>query len=90
MVLHYSINFKNGLIPHHGEISYPISAYQNYDKYTDSMIAFVKADLTKSIKEWGFTADDMIKAEFYFYRMAEEVIFFSWEKEVEVEEINKK
>ena len=81
MVLHYSINFENGFITHHSEISYPISAYQNYDKYTDSMTAFVKSALTKSIKKWGFTADDMISAEFYFYRGSEEVIFFSWEKE---------
>ena len=81
MKLFYSVNFENGLITHHGEISYPISAYQNYDKYTNSMIAFVKAALTKSIKKWGFTPDDMISAEFYFYRGSEEVIFFQWEKE---------
>ena len=81
MKLHYSISFKNGFITHHGEVSYPISAYQNYDKYTDSMIAFVRADLAKSIKKWGFTPDDMVKAEFYFYRGSEEVIFFQWEKE---------
>ena len=80
MVLHYSVNFKNGF-PHHGEVSYPISAYQNYDKYTDSMIAFVKPALTKSLKKWGHTPDEMISAEFYFYRGSEEVIFFSWEKE---------
>ncbi len=81
MVLHYSISFEGSPITHHGEISYPISAYQNYDKYTDSMIAFVKADLTKSIKKWGHTPDEMIKAEFYFFKGSEEVIFFSWGKE---------
>ena len=81
MKLYYSCDFENGLIKHHGEISYPISAYQNYDKYTESMIAFVKADLTKSIKNWGFTPDDMISVDFYFYRGSEEVIFFQWEKE---------
>jgi len=81
MLLHYSISFSDCPITHHGEISYPISAYQNYDKYTDSMIAFVKADLTKSIKKWGFSPEDMIKADFYFYKRSEEVIFFSWEKE---------
>ncbi len=81
MLLHYSIDFENGFITHHGETAYPISAYQNYDKYTESMTAFVKADLTKSIKKWGFTPDDMITAEFYFFRGSEEVIFFSWEKE---------
>jgi hypothetical protein len=89
MVLHYSINFENGFITHHGETKYPLNLYQNTEPYIDSMTAFVKADLTKSIKKWGFTPDDMIKAEFYFYRMAEEVIFFSWEKEIEVEGINK-
>lgn len=81
MTLHYSITFSDFPIPHHNEIIYPINAYQNYGKYTDSMTAFVKADLTKSIKKWGFTPDDMIKAEFYFFRGSEEVIFFSWEKE---------
>ena len=81
MTLHYSIIFDKFPVPHHSEISYPISAYQNYDKYTDSMIAFVKADLTKSLKKWGFTPDDMISAEFYFFKGSEEVIFFSWEKE---------
>lgn len=89
MVLHYSINFENGFITHHGETKYPLNVFQNSEPYIESMIAFVKADLTKSIKKWGFSADDMIKAEFYFYRMAEEVVFFSWEKEIEVEEINK-
>ncbi|HTO17275.1 MAG TPA: hypothetical protein VLZ83_16035 [Edaphocola sp.] len=81
MKLYYSVDFKESIITHHGEISYPISAYQNYDKYTESMTAFVKADLTKSIKKWGYTADDMVAVEFYFYRGSEEVIFFSWEKE---------
>ena len=80
MLLHYSISFEGATITHHSEISYPISAYQNYDKYTDSMTAFVKADLTKSIKKWGFTPDQMIKADFYFFRGSEENIFFSWEK----------
>jgi hypothetical protein len=49
------------------------------------MTAFVKVALAKSIKKWGFTPDDMISAEFYFYRGSEEVIFFSWGKEIEVE-----
>ena len=89
MVLHYSINFKNGFITHHGETIYPLNLYQNTEPYTDSMTAFVKADLTKSIKKWGFTPDDLIKADFYFYKRSEEVIFFSWEKEIEVEGINK-
>ena len=81
MVLHYSVDFKESIITHHGETDYPISAYQNYDKYTDSMTAFVKADLTKSIKKWGFTPDDMVSVDFYFYKGSEEVIFFSWGKE---------
>ena len=81
MKLYYSVDFKESIITHHSEVSYPISAYQNYDKYTESMTAFVKADLTKSIKKWGHTPDEMIKAEFYFYRGSEEVIFFQWEKE---------
>lgn len=85
MVLHYSISFENAPIKHHGEVEYPLSIYQNSEPYIESMTAFVKADLTTSIKKWGFTADDMIKAEFYFYRMAEEVIFFSWEKEDVIE-----
>ena len=43
------------------------------------MTAFVKAALAKSIKKWGFTPDDMISAEFYFYWSIE--TFISWEKE---------
>ena len=81
MVLHYSVNFENGFITHHGEIDYPLNVYQNSEPYIESMTAFVKPALTKSIKKWGYTPDDMIKAEFYFYRMAEEVVFFSCEKE---------
>ena len=86
MVLHYSINFENGFIAHHGEVSYPLSIYQNSEPYIESMIAFVKADLTKSIKRWGFTPDDMISAEFYFFKGSEKILFFEWEKEIEVEE----
>ena len=82
MKLYYSVDFKESIITHHGETDYPISAYQNYDKYTESMTAFVKAALTKSIKKWGFSSGDMIKAEFYFFRGSEEVIFFQWEKEI--------
>ena len=89
MKLYYSVDFKNGLIKHHGDTEYPLNVYQNSEPYIESMTAFVKADLTKSIKKWGHTPDDMIKAEFYFYRGSEEVIFFSWEKEIGVEKINK-
>ena len=90
MKLYYSVDFKESIITHHGETAYPISAYQNYDKYTESMRAFCDASLKKSLKKWGFTPDDMVDVEFYFFRGSEEVIFFSWEKEIEVEEINKK
>ena len=82
MVLHYSINFENDPFTYHGEVDYPLNVYQNSEPYIESMTAFVKAALTKSIKKWGFTPDDMISAEFYFYRGSEEVIFFSWEKEI--------
>ena len=81
MKLYYSVDFKDGFITHHGETDYPLNLYQNSEPYIDSMIAFVKADLTKSIKKWGFTSDQMIKADFYFYKRSEEVIFFEWEKE---------
>ena len=81
MLLHYSINFENGLIPHHGEVKYPLSIFQNSEPYIDSMTAFVKADLTKSFKNWGYTADNMIGVEFYFFKGSEEKIFFSWKKE---------
>jgi len=80
MVIHYSINFENGF-PHHGEVDYPLNVYQNPEPYVESMTAFVKPALTKSLKKWGFTPDDMISAEFYFFKGSEEVIFFSWEKE---------
>ena len=81
MKLFYSVDFKESIITHHGDTEYPLNVYQNSEPYIESMIAFVKADLTKSIKKWGYIADDMISAEFYFYRGSEEVIFFSWEKE---------
>ena len=81
MLLHYSISFKNAPIKYHGEVIYPLSIYQNSEPYIESMTAFVKADLTKSIKKWGFSSGDMISAEFYFFRGSEEIIFFSWEKE---------
>lgn len=81
MVLHYSISFEGATITHHGEIDYPLNVFQNSEPYIESMTTFVKADLTKSIKKWGFTPDDMISAEFYFFRGSEEVVFFSWEKE---------
>ena len=89
MLLHYSISFENAPIKYHGEVEYPLNLFQNSEPYVESMTAFVKADLTKSIKKWGFTPDDLIKADFYFYKRSEEVIFFSWEKEIEVEGINK-
>ena len=81
MVLHYSISFKNAPIKHHGEVEYPLNLFQNSEPYIESMTAFVKPALAKSIKKWGYTADDMVSAEFYFFRGSEEKIFFSWEKE---------
>ena len=85
MLLHYSISFENAPLKYHGEVVYPLNVYQNSEPYVESMTAFVKADLTKSIKKWGHTPDEMIKAEFYFYKGSEEVIFFSWEKEDVIE-----
>jgi hypothetical protein len=81
MVLHYSVNFENDPFTYHGETNYPLNIYQNYEPYAESMTAFVKAALTKSIKNWGFTPDQIIKAEFYFFKLAEEIIFFEWEKD---------
>ena len=78
MKLYFSVNFENGFIAHHGETDYPLNVFQNSEPYIESMIAFVKADLTKSIKKWGFTPDDMVSAEFYFFKGSEEIIFFSW------------
>ncbi len=89
MKLYYSVDFKESIITHHGETDYPLNVYQNSEPYIESMTAFVKADLTKSIKKWGFTPDDMVSVDFYFYKGSEEVIFFSWEKEIEIEKINK-
>ena len=90
MVLHYSISFENAPIKYHGEVEYPLNVFQNSEPYIESMRAFCNSALQKSLKRWGFTPDDMVSAEFYFFRGSEEIIFFSWEKEVEVEEINKK
>ena len=81
MKLYYSVDFKESIITHNGEVVYPLSIYQNCEPYVESMTAFVKFALTKSLKKWGFSSDDMIKAEFYFFKGSEEVIFFSWEKE---------
>ena len=81
MKLYYSVDFKESIITHHGDTEYPLSVYQNSEPYIESMIAFVKSALAKSIKKWGHTPDEMIKAEFYFFRGSEEVIFFQWEKE---------
>ena len=81
MLLHYSISFENAPIKHHGEVEYPLSIYQNCEPYIESMTAFVKADLTKSIKKWGFSPEDMIEVAFYFYKNGVETIFFEWEKE---------
>ena len=81
MKLYYSVDFKESIITHHGESDYPLNVYPNSEPQIESMIAFVKADLTKSIKKWGFTPDDMVTAECYFFRGSEEKRFFSWEKE---------
>ena len=89
MKLFYSCDFKKSIITHHGDTEYPLNVFQNSEPYIESMTAFVRADLAKSIKKWGFTPDDMISVDFYFYRGSEEVIFFQWEKEIEVEKINK-
>lgn len=81
MTLHYSINFKETQNTFHGEVEYPLDIYQLDEKYTKSMTAFCRKALTTSCEKWGFDPATMIKAEFYFYRGSEEVIFFSWEKE---------
>ena len=81
MKLYYSVDFKESIITHHGETEYPISAYQNYDKYTDSMKAFCDASLKKSLKKWGFSSTDIISVDYYFYKGSIETIFFSWRKE---------
>ena len=81
MKLYYSVDFKNGFIAHHGEIDYPLNVYQNSEPYIESMRAFCNSALQKSLKNWGYTPDDMIKVDFYFFRGSEEIIFFSWEKE---------
>ena len=80
MTLFYSITFSDFEIPHHGEIIYPIKCYQNTEPYIESMKAFCNSALQKSLKKWGVTADDMISVEYYFYRGAEEIIFFKWKK----------
>ncbi len=81
MVLNYSVNFENDPFTYHGEVDYPLNIYQNCEPYAESMTAFVKSDLVDSMRKWGYTPAQIVKAEFYFYRMAEEVVFFEWEKE---------
>ena len=81
MKLFYSITFSDFEIPCHGDIDYPIECYQNTEPYIESMKAFCNSALQKSLKKWGFASSDLIKAEYYFYRNSEEIIFFKWEKE---------
>ena len=81
MTLHYSISFSDFEIIHHGETIYPIDCYQNTEPYIESMKAFCNSALQKSLKRWGFTSDDIISVDYYFYRGAEEIIFFSWGKD---------
>ena len=81
MLLHFSVSFKGAPIKYHGEIDYPLNVYPISEPYIESMTAFVKADLAKSIKKWGFSPDDMVKVDFYFYKNGEEIIFFEWERE---------
>ena len=80
MVLYYSINFENDPFTYHGETDYPINIYRKTEPFIESITAFVKSDLVDSMRKWGFTPDQIVKADFYFYRMAEEVMFFEWEK----------
>ena len=81
MTLHYSANFQETQNTFHGEVNYPLEIFQTDEKYTKSMTAFCRKALTTSCEKWGFDPADLIKAEFYFYRGSEEIIFFSWEKE---------
>lgn len=85
MTLFYSITFSDFEISHHGEIIYPIECYQNTEPYIESMKAFCDSALQKSLRKWGFNGSDIIKAEYYFYRNSEEIIFFKWEKETKTE-----
>ena len=84
MKLFYSITFSDFEIPHHGNINYPIECYQNTEPYIESMKAFCNSALQKSLKKWGFTSDDMISVDYYFYKGSSEIIFFKWEKETEL------
>ena len=88
MVLHYSISFENDPFTYHGEVDYPLNFYQDCEPYAESMTAFVKAGLVDSMKKWGFTPDQIVKADFYFYRGLEERIFFHWEKETPTKSTN--
>ena len=87
MKLFYSITFSDCPIIHHGEIIYPIECYQNTEPYIESMKAFCDSALQKSLKKWGFSSDDMISVDYYFYKGSSEIIFFSWETEKETETI---
>ena len=81
MVLHFSVNFENDPFTYHGETEYPLNIFQNCEPYAESMTAFVKSDLVDSMRKWGYTPEDLTAVCFYFYRMAEEIVFFEWEKE---------
>lgn len=81
MQLYYSVDFKESIITHNGNIDYPIECYQNTEPYIESMKAFCNSALQKSLKKWGFSSDDMISVDYYFYKGSSEIIFFKWEKE---------
>ena len=80
MLLHYSISFENDPFTYHEKIDYPLNIYRKTEPFVESITAFVKSDLVDSMRKWGYTPEQIVEAKFYFYRMAEEIVFFDWGK----------
>ena len=80
MTLFYSIKFIDFDTRFSGEVEFPLNTYQNIEPYVEAMISYCRNDLTKSLKKWGFSADEMESVEFYYLKGSEENVFFSWTK----------
>ena len=73
MLLHYSVRFEGENIKYHGEISF-------FREHIEEMNKICKMALMRSLKKWGYEADQLVFSEFYFYFDGKEINFFTWYK----------
>ena len=76
--LHYSVRFEGENIKYHGEISFFRELTEGYQKHIDEMRKICKVGLMRSLKKWGYEADQLVFSEFYFYFDGKEINFFTW------------